>query len=272
MNEYVNSIINELKTRYPEAEITSSDTVKTGGVVRHGITIKAKGSNIAPCVYVDGMYELGLSVEEAAENVANVYEENKDNVNADVSYITDWEQCKDKVCVRIVPDNDAYLKGKPYFNFLDLKGVFFVEAMENGTVTITDRVLSEWGKTVDEVKTIAIENTRRLYPVKAQNMLDVLSEMGYDGDDVPDDIPMLVYSNAKKTFGANALLISNFGSKPRYILPSSIHEVLSIEADGADPDNLRAMVREVNDTQVIPEERLSYSVYYWDGNCLSIAD
>ena len=50
-----------------------------------------------------------------------------------------------------------------------------------------------------------------------------------------------------------------------FILPSSIHEVLLLRDDGnMDYRALEAMVREINVTQVAPEERLSDQVYHYD--------
>lgn len=43
------------------------------------------------------------------------------------------------------------------------------------------------------------------------------------------------------------------------------HEFLLIPAAGfADRDELKAMICEINDTHVAPEERLSYSLYGYD--------
>lgn len=50
-----------------------------------------------------------------------------------------------------------------------------------------------------------------------------------------------------------------------FILPSSIHEILLVPDDGQKgADELKAMVMDVNATQVSPEERLSDNVYHYD--------
>ena len=49
-----------------------------------------------------------------------------------------------------------------------------------------------------------------------------------------------------------------------YVIPGSIHEVLLLKDTGEEQaERLNAMVREVNETHVIPEERLSDHVYYY---------
>ena len=56
------------------------------------------------------------------------------------------------------------------------------------------------------------------------------------------------------------LLGTNF-----YVLPSSIHELLILPDNGSmQLSELEAMVREVNATQVAPEDRLSDKVQYYD--------
>ena len=49
-----------------------------------------------------------------------------------------------------------------------------------------------------------------------------------------------------------------------YILPSSIHEILLLPVSAGKPEELAEIVKEVNRTQVQPEERLSDSVYLYD--------
>lgn len=50
-----------------------------------------------------------------------------------------------------------------------------------------------------------------------------------------------------------------------YVLPSSIHELLILPDNGSmQLSELEAMVREVNATQVAPEDRLSDKVQYYD--------
>ena len=50
------------------------------------------------------------------------------------------------------------------------------------------------------------------------------------------------------------------------ILPSSIHEVLVINAKGIEGDiaSFKEMVKAVNDTEVKPSEILSYNVYSYN--------
>ena len=49
-----------------------------------------------------------------------------------------------------------------------------------------------------------------------------------------------------------------------YVLPSSVNEVLILNTEEADGKELQKIVREVNETIVLPEEYLSDSVYLYD--------
>mgnify|MGYP001230825433 FL=1 len=49
-----------------------------------------------------------------------------------------------------------------------------------------------------------------------------------------------------------------------FILPSSVHEVIAISANMGDPNELAAMVTEINMGQVALDERLSNQVYHYD--------
>lgn len=50
-----------------------------------------------------------------------------------------------------------------------------------------------------------------------------------------------------------------------YIIPSSVHECLLLPPkEDVQGGEIRNMIKEINDTQVSIEERLSYSLYYYD--------
>lgn len=88
-----------------------------------------------------------------------------------------------------------------------------------------------------------------------------------------DDIcPMYVATNSKKLNGACVMLydglLRDFARKVGrsfYIIPSSIHEVILIP-DTLDMDirYMKAMVKEVNGTEVALDEVLSDNVYRYD--------
>lgn len=85
-------------------------------------------------------------------------------------------------------------------------------------------------------------------------------------------LPVYVLSNRERLEGAACMLypdlfrkLSDVMDSSYYIIPSSIHELLLIpSADFTNREEIKAVIREVNDNQVRPEERLSYSLYGYD--------
>ena len=82
---------------------------------------------------------------------------------------------------------------------------------------------------------------------------------------------MYVISNSAKMNGAASMFyedaLSSLSEKlgtDLYILPSSVHEVIAVSTDMGNPNELAAMVAEINMDQVALDERLSNQVYHYD--------
>ena len=97
------------------------------------------------------------------------------------------------------------------------------------TMTIEDRHLKYWNKTIEDLRKVAMRNTSRLLPYKVE-VLDDVSKVDSD----------------------------------LYILPASIHEVIVVSTDIGDPEDLKEMVEFVNSEEVAPEEQLSDNIYRYD--------
>ena len=100
----------------------------------------------------------------------------------------------------------------------------------------------------------------------------VLSDlMGAPYDSSMDaDVKFHVITNTQKFKGAAAIMnrkaLKTFTQKYRtnmlFVLPSSIHEMMIAPYDSSlNLDELSAMVKEINETQVAPEERLTDRAY-----------
>lgn len=85
-------------------------------------------------------------------------------------------------------------------------------------------------------------------------------------------LPMYVLTNDRTLNGAAALfypgvqeMVAEKMQGDYFVLPSSVHEVLIVPDDGnMDFKELREMVKEVNGTQVQPDEVLTGEVYSYD--------
>ena len=128
-------------------------------------------------------------------------------------------------------------------------------------------------KTLSQLYQDARQNALRLLPAELDSMTDVIRELTDGMDELEDmGVPMYVLTNKRRTQGAVCILYEGILwecykciGEDYYILPSSVHEVILLADTGEeDIQLLKRMVREVNATQVLPEEVLSDSVYYFD--------
>lgn len=179
------------------------------------------------------------------------------------------------VHMKLVPES-KYIIGKACKKFVDLYKLFYIDTpMKDGYITLTTQHLELAGVTVDELEAWADKRyeVRGMYETMIELNPKMAKMLG-----APEHEEQLVLSNETKFNGATAitnkavldLACNKLGADTIYILPSSIHECLAVAM--GDPEELRQMVCEVNDTQVVPQERLSYNVYrYTIGGELEIA-
>lgn len=199
--------------------------------------------------------------------------------------------------------NEELLKEVPYIPFMDLAIVFYYlmgdKSMGNASIMIHKKHLAVWEVEEKSLYDVAVKNTHKMLPYAIQNisqlMRDVLFEnigkqMGEKGctdkecvEEITDrmmeqlspihqQVNMYVLSNNSRYYGAACILYKDLLKKfaeshdaDIYILPSSVHEMILLpDRGGEDPVKLAEMVRDVNDTQLSPEEVLSDSVYYYD--------
>lgn len=149
-------------------------------------------------------------------------------------------------------------------NFLDLEEYMVVELPDvGGTYKVTPELLERIGVSADYL----------FRKAKANGKSDVKTMGLGESIGMSEDYGMMVMSNELKSNGAVAMtyLPSLMKGKGKYyIIPSSIHEIILVEADTENKENLKNMIREVNNTQLTPEERLSYNLYYFNGSTVKI--
>lgn len=274
---------------YPECEVEVTKVTKNNGVVLTGIMVKEEGSNLAPTIYMDGAfadYMDGRPAREILRELYGAYESSRTGQMFNTASFL--EEGKDRVCFRLVnaARNRELLTSVPHIPYLDLAVVFFIPVSAGGmgeaTAMVSNGIMEAWGMAdVEELYAIAKENTQARYKGCVSGLMDVLAaalsqdctaddgaSFGMDGV-YEDAMPIYIATNAQRLHGAAAMLydglLSGFAKRVGgdfYILPSSIHEVILLPASGdTDADSLAAMVREINRTQVAPDEVLSDSVY-----------
>ena len=297
--EIADSIKDHLPDQYQDSTI-QLNTVQKNNEALDAITITSPDSNVSPTIYLNSFYEdyqNGQDMDTILDHIADIRVEHEVSQDFDVSKITDFDQVKDHIAARVVgiEDNSDLLDQRPHAVMDDLAVTYCVMLGEdaNGSmsVPITNQLMETWGVTQEELHDLAKANQDELTPSTFKSMNEVMAEMmipqmmsdmGVDRETaqemiesmMPPEDKMYVLSNEQKLNGAAALLddkmmdqIAEKVGGDFYILPSSVHEVLIVPADaGMDLKDLEAMVQEVNETQVAPQDRLSDHVYQYDND------
>lgn len=268
----------------PGYKVISNEVIKNNGIKITGLTITHKDSNISPTIYINELYNLynhgHKTLSEISDHIIEVYRKNRNaSFNEDMRFFLDFDNVESKVIAKLVnrEKNNELLSDVPHINKLDLAIIFQVllesSDIGNATILIHNRHMKIWGISIDDLCAAANRNDERLMPCKIESMDSVLREISdINVDELPDSIPMYILSNKQRTNGAIGMfypgLLRRFAESANtdlYILPSSLHEVIILPKIGwEDVSGLKTMVKEVNATQVDPEDVLSDSVYYYN--------
>ncbi|QHI73078.1 DUF5688 family protein [Aminipila terrae] len=285
MESFKNQLISEVSKLMGDGfNVDLKNIKKNNGLTLEALNIVEKGSNVGPLFYLNGYDEKykDRTVEEIAKDIIGKYMGSK-NISFTLGSFMEFNNVKDKITFKLINAemNKELLKNVPHSDYLDLTLVYQVQLDikddGNPTILVSNTLLESWKISKGKLHEYAEQNTSKLLPYEIQSMEDLIGEMvGMLEEDVQalkdeNSNVMYVLTNKKKINGAACLLyddvLKNFAEKHNcdfYMLPSSTHEVLLI------PDNnlvnskeLQAMVKEVNATEVAPDEVLSNNVYYY---------
>ena len=257
------------------------------------VTITPADSNIGVTLNINAFYEAyenGADMSECVAKAANTAVHGIENTPAvDVASLTDYEQMKDKLAMEVVSTetNQEMLANVPHKEMEDMSVVyrFVLDSNDEGRASIlaTNNMIEAMGVTPEQLHADALENAPKIRPAEITGMSEVMAQMvGREQAEMmgivpvdPKDEQMFVASVPDKVHGAGILAYQDFmeqaseriGGGSFYVLPSSVHEVLIIPDNGQmSLQDLEAMVKEVNATQVAPQDRLTDSVYHYDAD------
>lgn len=265
-------IITELKNRGYNAE---AQTNIKNGVAFEGIRIMAN-SNVAPVIYTDDILrraeEENKDLDEVVSAIIGIYEANC-SIDFDINELFDREFVLSHLYIGLQKESTEELIKRG----CDLEGIesyLYIRRDRNEgegySVKLNEGILERANITEKEAWRSAEYNTNR--ETKIQSMASVMAEL-YGMDDFEEFeglTPLYVISNECKMKGASAILnkeaLAQFArshnTEDIIIIPSSIHEMLLVPyIEDMDLDYFSAMVREVNNTEVRPEERLTDRAY-----------
>ncbi len=274
-------------------KVRLDDVRKNNGVVLRGLTVTQDDSNISPTIYLNSYYEEYIKGRATLVNVVNdvmdTYRRNKVNQSVDMRYFLNYESVKERVIYKLVntEKNKELLEDVPHIEFLDLSIIFQClvaqEDLGRASILIHNVHLKLWEVSVDTLYQAAKENTQRLQEYEIKGITEVLRDImcAEEVENIADEdcisafsgsVPMYVLSNKNRVEGAACMLYPNlirdFAEAIQssfYIIPSSIHELLLLPTEHLEESQeIKHMIREINDTQVSVEEVLSYSLYLYD--------
>jgi hypothetical protein len=302
--EFIEKVTDKLRERLGDKyNITMKEVLKNNNVILNGLIIDTKDKNIAPTIYMESFWDAfcnGISLDSIVDRIENAYRNAAPEKRIDIEFFKDFDSVRDRICFKLINtvENEELLRDIPSVPYLDLSICFYYSYADamigEGSILIHNSHMQMWDVTADQLMALAMENTPGLYPWECTSMEEIINiyaeqhlsqELGLNkGEysvevDIADELEnfleemkMQVLSNVKRTLGAACILYPNvlktLADKCEcsfYIMPSSIHEVILMAATGGeDEDELKAMIHDINVTQVEPEEVLSDSLYYYD--------
>ena len=285
--------VEEVKKELNDAGIKANVSLHTVNKLNESyeaMTVTPEGESIGVNIPIDkfyNAYDEDMSVEEAVDKAVDLINRGFDEKpDIDLDTLTDYSVMKEKLAMEVVSaeTNKEMLETIPHKMMEDMAVVyrFVINSDEDGrsSILVTNQMLDNFGITAEELHADAMENAPQLKPLEIKGMTEVLAElMGVEeaemmgvGPVAPEDEQMYVASVPDKVHGAGVLAYENFMDMAAeraggdfFILPSSLHEVLIVPDNGnVKLEDLENMVREVNATQVAPQDKLTDSVYHYD--------
>ena len=262
-----------------------------------GMTVRKDDQTIAPTINLNHYYEMFLEFD---ENLDIVMQQVADLVtlkpiHLDLSLFTNYEVAKEHLFIRVsdAERNGEILTGLPHRRVENLAITYHIVAEIGeegiGSTPVTNRMLNGFGITEEQLHQDALDNSPKIFPAKVEAMSSMMDKMmredmrraGMTEEEIDlyfenmglnDPNPLTVVTNEHQTNGAAVLFypgqMEKLGETVNgdfFILPSSTHEVLILPDDGGMTyQELKAMVMEINSTQVSPEDRLADEVYHYD--------
>lgn len=254
----------------------------------HGLTFRPKGSDAAPTLYVDDLYERHENGEDIGfllVDLANRYDVAR-HAPTPPTVDLSWDSVRNDLTVRLLEKkrNIDFLSNMPYVdvgNGLAMIADINMPGDRDGDwrIAINHGVMDQLGVDRNELFLNAMDSavtkepavltdmTQALFSPDKENLLDRTEPLE------PMDVGgMYVLTNESGNLGASALFYPDVKEKAAemlgcgyYVLPSSVHECILVpESAGINEKELCDMVKQANRTVVEPKDVLSDNVYHYD--------
>ena len=279
--DFVIELERKLDEKYPGVKRVKIENFKLNEK-KQGIVI-CYSDEIAATIYPENLY----GAYQGTESMDTVFQIidwaiKNEQIRVYKQMLYTWESIKPyvKPFVFNLEKNREYIEKTQcvYQERLDLAYACYIEIIEEekrdvAMINVSKGMLELWGISEQELFETAEQNA--VYEVKPMSVLikeltkqPMRNELEHEAD------AMYVVSNANRRRGAAGIFDTELIQQQAeelgcdfYILPSSLHEIILMREDMApEIETLREMVQEINSTQVLVEDYLSDSIYYYDRN------
>ena len=283
--EFEVKLLEELR-KMNENNVVIRPVLKNNGIKRNAVNILKTDEICTPNVYVDSVYrffcEFHLTIRQAAEYVVHVYERMADEIRngCDMNEsLTDYGHIRDRLTIRMVnrEQNRILLEREVVsIPFLDLAGIFcIVDSLEqmNMEMKVTKGLMKVWGTGIEELRETALRNLALRGGFQLRDIREIIAEAGsreFPQEEAEREAYMYVLTDGSMRNGPAVMFLpellrgfAEFLGDDLLLLPSSIHELIVLRASGADPGELKRIVREINEAVVDSEEILGDHIYQY---------
>lgn len=276
-----------------EHYIDTNNVSKLQNESYEALTIRPETSPVAVSLDVQSLfaeYEKGRGYDDIkAAAVAMVNEGFSNQPTFNFGDFTNYDVMKEKLSIQVVATerNADMLTNIPHKEIEDMSLVcrFVIDTGSNGigTILVNNGMLDTFGITPEQLFDDAVKYAPEIKPTEIRDMMDIVIEqwasLGMDISEIEgaraamkNETPLYVATTTDKTNGAGIIAYPGFMDAAAekvggdfFILPSSVHEIIIVPDKGdSNYRDLEAMVREVNATEVRPQDRLSDHVYHYD--------
>lgn len=291
--EFAESIMKEVENIMGNGynvKVLGTEKINMGRL--HALVILKGGVNLSQNFYIDELYrdyQSGrMTIREMAGRIASSCYNSTDSIEELKGlgkYINDKEWAEKRLFLQLINSskNKSLLENSVHMDFNGLSLVLYVLAADNKAnirkARVTKAMCQNYGWNEKETLDYALENTARLFPYCLCTLQEILQkELNITGTEAGElhsvGNDMLVLTNEKYVNGAATIFypgvlkeISEKHGTSLFLIPSSIHEFIILEDNGVySPVELESMVKDVNNSSVLPEELLSDNVYYYSCN------
>lgn len=298
-NEFYEKLKETVQEKMGDIPVELLKSVKNNNITHTSILIGQKDREVTPSIHLESMYQHyknGWGMEQAAGFVIQAWQAYQNQKpDLPISEFLDWQEAKEKIYFRLFSArcNPHYIREGICRDFLDMVLVAYYHAGDTDSGIMGIRITKElaekqWHISGEEICRMAEINSPRLFPPQIKRLDSILLaylERGLGKGIVPQDIrevleqnPMYILQNEQRINGAAVMayegLLTRIYEKLGggfYIIPSSIHELLLMpDTKRINEGMVRKTIFQINREHVEPEERLSDSLYHYDGQKLSI--